>query len=512
MSGASPATRGPRSLAELVAPWIAAPAGLEVTDVTLDSRAAIPGALFLACGGSRHHGLAFAREAVAQGARAVLYEPEGAPPGAERLGGGIFVAALPGLQGRSGLIADRFFGSPSQQLTIAGITGTNGKTTCAWLLAQALQRCHRPAAYIGTLGVGIPPQLTATSHTTADAVTVHRQLAQLRAQGAECVSMEVSSHALAQQRVNGVHFRTAAFTNLSRDHLDYHGTMAAYGAAKARLLAWPRLAERIINIDDPFGAELARTPPKHGSAAAGARLIVTMRAAAVAPPEAQFVRATRVELEPEGLSVEIDSSFGSAELSLRLVGEFNVDNALTVLAVLLAWDIPLPEAAQALERVRAASGRMEMFGGRGRSPLAIVDYAHTPDALANALRAARRHCRGQLRVVFGCGGDRDAGKRPLMGTVAAELADDIILTDDNPRSEDPRLIVADIVAGITAGAPLTIEHDRALAIRLALERSAPDDVVLIAGKGHEGYQIRGSERHAFRDQEVVGAELARRLA
>jgi UDP-N-acetylmuramoyl-L-alanyl-D-glutamate--2,6-diaminopimelate ligase len=512
MSDASVPTNGPRALDELLAPWIAAPAGLEVSDVTLDSRAAMPGALFLACGGRSHHGLAFAREAVARGARAVIYEPQGAPAGAEQLGGGTFVAALPGLQARAGLIADRFFGSPSQQLTIAGITGTNGKTTCAWLLAQALQRCRRPAAYIGTLGVGIPPQITATAHTTADAVTVHRQLAQLSAAGAECVSMEVSSHALDQQRVNGVRFRTAAFTNLTRDHLDYHGTMAAYGAAKARLFAWPRLAERIINIDDPFGADLARNPPHGGAASAAARLIVTTRTAAAAPAGAQFVRATHVTPEPGGLTIEIDSSFGSAELALRLVGEFNVDNALTVLAVLLAWDIPLREAGQALARVRAASGRMEMFGGRGRSPLAIVDYAHTPDALANALRAARRHCRGQLRVVFGCGGDRDAGKRPLMGAVAAELADDIILTDDNPRNEDPRGIVADIVAGITAGAPLTIEHDRALAIRLALERSAPDDVVLIAGKGHEGYQIRGAERHAFRDQEVVGAELARRLA
>ena len=191
------------------------------------------------------------------------------------------------------------------------------------------------------------------------------------------------------------------------------------------------------------------------------------------------------------------------------MGEFNVENALTVLAVLLAWDIPLRDAARALSKVHAARGRMEMFGGRGRSPLAIVDYAHTPDALANALRAARLHCRGQLRLVFGCGGDRDAGKRPLMGRVAAELADDILLTDDNPRGEDPARIVADIVAGIAGGAPLTIEHDRALAIRVALERSAPDDVVLIAGKGHEDYQVFARERREFRDQTVVAAELAR---
>jgi UDP-N-acetylmuramoyl-L-alanyl-D-glutamate--2,6-diaminopimelate ligase len=509
-----PATTA-RALAELVAGWIAAPPQLRVSDVTLDSRAASPGALFLACRGRTHHGLAFAPEAVARGARAVLYEPEGAAAASAQLGGDIFVAALPQLRARAGLIADRFFGSPSQALTIAAITGTNGKTTCAWLLAQALQRCRRPAAYIGTLGVGVPPRITATAHTTADAVTVHRQLAQLKAQGAECVSMEVSSHALDQQRVNGVRFRTAAFTNLTRDHLDYHGTMEAYGAAKARLFDFPGLAERIINIDDPFGAALAdaalRAAPPPGPAAA-ARLIVTTRGKRPPPPGAQFVRATRVAPESTGLTIEVESSFGAVELPVRLMGEFNVDNALTVLAVLLAWDIPLREAAQALSRVRAASGRMEMFGGRGRSPLAIVDYAHTPDALANALRAARLHCRGQLRVVFGCGGDRDAGKRPLMGQVAAELADDIILTDDNPRSEDPRRIVADIVAGVAQRAPLTIEHDRALAIRMALQRSAPDDVVLIAGKGHEDYQIRGSERRAFRDQTIVGDELARLLA
>ena len=317
--------------------------------------------------------------------------------------------------------------------------------------------------------------------------------------------MEVSSHALDQARVNGVRFHAAAFTNLTRDHLDYHGTMEHYGAAKARLFAWPGLGSRVINFDDPFGAALAR-------AHSAARLIITTRRAGAAgalPAGAQFVRATRIQAEPTGLTIEVESSWGAVELPVRLIGEFNGDNALTVLAVLLAWDIPLRDAAQALSKVRAARGRMEMFGGRGRSPLAIVDYAHTPDALANALRAARLHCRGQLRVVFGCGGDRDAGKRPLMGRIAAELADDIVLTDDNPRGEDPARIVAEIVAGVAGGAPLTIEHERALAIRVALERSAPDDVVLIAGKGHEDYQIFAHERREFRDQTVVAAELAR---
>jgi UDP-N-acetylmuramoyl-L-alanyl-D-glutamate--2,6-diaminopimelate ligase len=487
-----------RPLGELTAGLLTAPAGLLVSDVTADSRAVTSGALFLACRGRTHHGVRFAAEALRRGARAVLYEPDGMnaallpePPA------GAFVAGLANLSEHAGVIADRFFGAPSAELTVAGITGTNGKTTCAWLLAQALEACGRPAAYMGTLGFGRPPQLTPTVHTTPDAVSVQRQLRALRALRAECVSMEVSSHALDQGRVNGVRFNTAAFTNLTRDHLDYHGTMDAYGTAKARLFGFPGLAHRVINVDDPFGAALAaRDSP--------ARLTVTTRVAHFHPPgAAQFVRAVRVTPDPGGLGIVIDSSWGTAELTVRLMGEFNVDNSLTVLAVLLTWGVPLAEAARALGRCRAASGRMEMFGGRGRTPLAIVDYAHTPDALEKALHAARLHCRGQLRVVFGCGGDRDAGKRPLMGRVAAELADDLIVTDDNPRTEDPARIVADILAGIPEHTPHVVEHDRALAIRLSLGSSTSEDVVLIAGKGHEDYQIVGTERRPFRDQAVV---------
>jgi UDP-N-acetylmuramoyl-L-alanyl-D-glutamate--2,6-diaminopimelate ligase len=498
----APRQAAARPLAELAAGFAEVPSQVLVNDLTLDSRAVTPGALFLACRGRTHHGLAFAPEAIARGARAVLYEREGAqapPPAAA----GTFIAAVPQLSEKVGVIAARFFGAPSQALTLAGITGTNGKTTCAWLLAQALRHCHRPAAYIGTLGYGLPPQVTPTPHTTSDAVSVQRQLAELRDLGAECVCMEVSSHALDQARVNGVRFHTAVFTNLTRDHLDYHGSMQAYGAAKARLFAWPQLSFRVINVDDGFGRTLAAEK-------SAVPLILTTRSAHTPlPPGARYVRAVRVTPDPGGLLIEVESSWGKAQLPVRLVGEFNVDNALTVLAVLLAWQIPLTEAVRGLGKSRAASGRMEMFGGRGRTPLAIVDYAHTPDALENALRAARLHCRGALRVVFGCGGDRDAGKRPLMGRIAAELADDIIVTDDNPRSEDPARIVADILAGMARPTPHVVEHDRALAIRMALERSAAEDVVLIAGKGHEGYQIVGSERRVFQDQAVVSRELAR---
>ena len=499
-------TRSAR-LADLTVGLLDVPTALEVSDVTLDSRAVSSGALFLACRGRGRHGSEFAAEALGRGARAVLYEPDADRPdgGRPQVPAGVFAAAVPQLCRHAGVIADRFFDQPSQTLTVAGITGTNGKTTCAWLLAQALEQCRRPAAYMGTIGFGFPGALADTEHTTSDAVTVHRRLAELKALGAEVVSMEVSSHALEQNRVGGVRFHTAAFTNLTRDHLDYHGTMAAYADSKARLFAWPGLAVRVINVDDEFGARLA-------GQLSTAQLVITMRhgATSVRPSHARAVKAVHVEAAVSGLALEVQSSWGAAKLSVPLIGEFNADNLLTVLAVLLAWDVPLPEAAAALESCRAAPGRMEAFGGQGAAPLAIVDYAHTPDALAKALRAARVHCRGRLRVVFGCGGDRDPGKRPMMGRIAAELADEAVVTDDNPRNEPPEQIVDEILTGIPAGAAAQVEHDRALAIESTLGRSGAGDVVLIAGKGHEEYQIYGSERRPFSDQSVARAALQAR--
>jgi UDP-N-acetylmuramoyl-L-alanyl-D-glutamate--2,6-diaminopimelate ligase len=501
-----------RPLAELTAGLVQVPAEIVVRDVTLDSRAASPGSLFLACKGRTTHGLRFARQAVALGASAVLYEetadhPSGARSDlqlASELGSDIFVAAVPKLSQHVGAIADRFFGEPSQSLTVVGITGTNGKTTCAWLLAQALQHCQRPAGYMGTLGFGVPPSVAQTEHTTPDAVGVHRQLATLKSFGAEWVSMEVSSHAIDQDRVGAVRFHTAAFTNLTRDHLDYHGTLEAYGAAKARLFAWPSLTNRIINVDDAFGAQLAA---QHSAA----RLVITARAAS-APGvwrHSDHVHAVRATPESRGLNIEIQSSWGSTALTVPLIGEFNIDNVLTVLAVLLSWNIPLAQASTALSRCTAPSGRMEMFGGIANVPLAIVDYAHTPDALAKALRAARGHCEGRLWVVFGCGGDRDAGKRPQMGRIAEELADVPVITDDNPRTEDPARIVADILAGLAKPAAALVEHDRARAIQTAFRGLASGDVLVVAGKGHEDYQIYGTARREFSDQAVLRAELER---
>ena len=499
MSNAPAIDMGGRALDTLLAGIIPVPPALRVSDVALDSREVIPGALFLACRGRSQHGLAFAAEALTRGARAVLYEPPAEVPGSlQALGPQAFIAAVPELSARAGLIADRFFGEPSRALAIAAVTGTNGKTTCAWLLAQALERCGRRAAYLGTLGFGRPGALCHARHTTADAVTLHRQLAQVRGLGAQWVGMEVSSHALDQQRIAGLRVHTAAFTNLTRDHLDYHGTMAAYGRAKQRLFELDTLVNRVINIDDAFGAELAARGDR------GA-LIVTARSAEL-PPGARWVRAVSVEAHGIGLHIEVDSSWGAAPLRVPLIGDFNADNCLTVLAILLGADVPLATALTALGECRAAPGRMEAFGGETGQPLAIVDYAHSPDALAKALTNARRHCRGRLRVVFGCGGDRDSGKRPLMGRIAAELADEIILTDDNPRSEPPERITADILAGV-APRPARIEHDRERAIREALAGSAAADVVLIAGKGHETQQIYGTVARPFSDQAVVRAAL-----
>jgi len=492
-----------QSLVKLLDGIAGLPRDVAVNDLTQDGRAARPGSAFLAVRGSNEHGLKYAPQAVANGALAVLWEP--APVAVlPDLPSEILVAPVPHLREHASLIADRFFGAPSERLAVAGITGTNGKTTCAYLLAQALEATGRPAAYMGTIGTGRPRRLTASALTTGDAITVQRTLAQLRTDGAGSVAMEVSSHALDQARVGAVRFRTAVFTNLTRDHLDYHGSMDSYGAAKARLFTREDLVSRVINVDDAFGRTLAIDPRGRG------RVVVTSRGhQSQARNASGFVRAMHVRLSTNGIELEFDSSWGTGALVCPLVGDFNVDNLLTVIAVLLDWDLSLEQVIAALTHVQAAPGRMETFGG-GRSPLAVVDYAHTPDALRKALAAARAHCVGRLIVVFGCGGDRDPGKRPMMGAIAAELADDLVITDDNPRTESPAAIAADIAAGIPAGTPFRIELDRGRAIRESLADARPGDVVLIAGKGHESYQLYGSERRDFSDQKVVAATLATR--
>jgi UDP-N-acetylmuramoyl-L-alanyl-D-glutamate--2,6-diaminopimelate ligase len=465
-----------------------------VVDLTLDSREARPGSLFFALPGRTVHGLKFAAEAAARGAGVVLWEPiAGVDP--PKLPATVFAAAIPGLTGLVGRIADRFFNWPSSQLRITGITGTNGKTTCAYLLAQCLERLGAQAAYMGTIGWGRIASLERPTLTTPDVVTLHRQLAQLRASGVREVAMEVSSQGLDQHRLDGVRFHGGAFTNLSRDHLDYHGTMAAYGAAKVRLFEAPDLKHIIINVGDAFGRECARK-------LAGR---VPLTAIWIGASESGWLAeralcATHVTLAVRGVSMQIEGSFGRAAVSTRLLGRFNAENALVVVACLSSLGIPLADAARVLAECVAPPGRMEVIESAGHDkPMAVIDYAHTPDALAKALGALREHCAGALWCVFGCGGDRDPGKRPIMGAIADELADHIIVTDDNPRSENPKAITRAVVSGIKSRVARVI-HDRGEAIGTALREAEAKDVVLIAGKGHEDYQIYGDTRRSFSDR------------
>jgi UDP-N-acetylmuramoyl-L-alanyl-D-glutamate--2,6-diaminopimelate ligase len=338
-------------------------------------------------------------------------------------------------------------------------------------------------------------------------VTVQRWLAEELAAGARAVAMEVSSHALDQERVAGVRFQAAAFTNLTRDHLDYHGTMAAYAAAKARLFEWPTLHTRVLNVDDEQGRELARRLRDREGLWLTSRVSDSggLRAAA------QFVHARSLRASAAGLELDIVSSAGEARLRSPLLGEFNADNLLTVLALLLGLGVGLAEACAALEQCRPPAGRMETLGG-GALPLAVIDYAHTPDALQKALQVLRAHTRGHLWCVFGCGGERDPGKRGEMGAIAARLADRVVVTDDNPRGEDPAQITAAIVAGMDAPARAEVIHDRAAAIASALARARGDDTVLIAGKGHEDTQLIGNLRRPFSDLQVARAALRERSA
>jgi len=484
------------TLGELLAGIATPPRDVALAGLALDSRETGPGAAFLACQGRSAHGLQHAAAAVSHGAAAVLWEPA---PGVEApaLPAHVVVLAVPDLRRHAGELADRFYRQPSAELKVAGFTGTNGKTTSAYLLAQAADLLGRRSAYLGTLGFGRPGALHDAGLTTPDVVSVHRRLAEARDAGASVVSLEVSSHALDQERVAAVRFDTAVFTNLTRDHLDYHGTLEAYGAAKARLFRAPGLVRAVVNVRDSFGRDLAA-----GLDPALERTVFSTSNELWIEPGAGWLRLAELRATTAGLTLHVESSWGAGTLRSRLVGEFNAENLLAVLAVLLGWRVPLQQALIALASCVAPPGRMEAFGG-GAQPLALVDYAHSPDALAKLLDAARAHARGRVFCVFGCGGDRDPGKRPLMGAIAESHADVVVLTDDNPRGEDSATILEQIRAGLREPAAAHVIADRAEAIHFALTEADAGDVVVIAGKGHEDYQLVGAERRAFSDRLVV---------
>ncbi len=470
-------------------------ADIELSGLALDSRLLRPGEVFVALAGEHAHGIDHAVEAAARGAALVLAEgPARAVPAAAA---SLPVIWIENLHERLGPLAARFYGDPSAALKVVGVTGTNGKTSTVQLLDQALSHAGFSSASIGTLGSGLHAALRAGARTTPDAISVQRLLAEFRSAKASHVAMEVSSHALVQGRVSGVHFALAVFTNLSRDHLDYHRSMEAYGAAKARLFTWPGLGAAVINTDDAFGRELA------AQVAARAEVELIRYSYDARPAE---VRASMIEPTAAGLRFLLHTPWGEGVIESGLLGRFNVSNLLAVAACLGRLGLAWPTLTAALAALEPVPGRMNRLGG-GSRPLVVVDYAHTPAALEQALRAARAHCAGRLVCVFGCGGERDRGKRPQMGAIAEELADRLLISDDNPRGEDGDAIVAEIRAGLARPAQALVERDRAAAISLAIGQARPGDVVLIAGKGHETEQEVGGYRQPFDDRAVAARVL-----
>jgi UDP-N-acetylmuramoyl-L-alanyl-D-glutamate--2,6-diaminopimelate ligase len=490
-----------------------------------DSRRIKAGDVFFAYPGDVADGRNFIAAAINQGAAAVLFDaadftwnPAWTVPH----------LAVVDLKQKAGLLAHAFYAQPDAAMFCVGLTGTNGKTSCALWLGQALARVGVSTAVIGTLGVGLmagvrtgssasgsapvaPVEFDITGYTTPDAVLLARTLADMRSAGAEALAIEVSSIGLDQERVAGMHFDVALLTNLTRDHLDYHGDLVQYEAAKTRLFDWPGLKCAVLNLDDAMGQRLA----VHLAGKPELSLIGYTLADSATRPDLDggvTLRASAVRSRIRGTDFHVDCRFGSALVKTGLVGHFNISNALAVLAVLLSKGIPWRSAIEAIEALTPAPGRMQQVGGQ-EAPMVVIDYAHTPDALAKTLAALRQVANergGRLWCVFGCGGDRDPGKRPQMGEVA-QLADQVLVTSDNPRSEDPHRIIEQIVAGMAAAGPQvqTIE-DRASAILSAIKHAAKLDVILLAGKGHEAYQEIRGKKLPFSDADHAALALAAR--
>ncbi|TXI51458.1 MAG: UDP-N-acetylmuramoyl-L-alanyl-D-glutamate--2,6-diaminopimelate ligase [Lysobacter sp.] len=490
-------------LAELLTDVADVPQALEISGLVQDSRMVRPGDAFVAIAPavsspSSKHGLNFVAQAVAAGASVVLFEAPAEIALPESLS--VPSIAVPNLRARLGAMADRFHGEPTRAMTVVGVTGTNGKTSIVQLMAQAWTLQGRCAGTVGTLGVGLYGRAVPTGFTTPLVLQLHRELARMRDEGADAVAMEVSSHALEQGRADGVRFEVAVFTNLTRDHLDYHGTMEAYGEAKAKLFAWPGLSAAAINLDDAFGRALYARLPAHVRG-----IGLSSRGAAEAT-----VRAEDIALDLSGLRFTL--RIGDAALPLRsaLLGRFNVDNLLAVAGALHALGETSETIAATLSVLAPVNGRMNRLGGDGRLPLVVIDYAHTPDALEQALSSLRAHAEARLICVFGCGGDRDRGKRPQMAAIAETGADIALVTDDNPRTEDGDAIVADILAGFRAPERALVERDRGAAIARAISLADARDIVLIAGKGHEPYQEIHGVQYPFDDTETARKALEAR--
>ena len=486
------------SLAEIAqgfAALVEGDAGTRVTGIHHDSRRVEPGDLFVARRGERSDGLLFVQQAVDRGAVAVMAEREHAPGHAP-----VPVLLVEDIRQAIGRAASAIYGDPTHDLEVVGITGTNGKTTTSYLARAAIDGAGMRTGVLGTLGASFSDLRFDALHTTPEADEVARVAASMRDAGATHLVMEVSSHALDQRRADAVRFRVAAFTNLTQDHLDYHGTVEAYAAAKTRLFTDLSPASSVIMIDDPFGERLARRVGKH-----------CIRVSIDPNADADVRPVSAMTLDARGLRGDVLTPSGQTLLDAPYVGEHNLANLLLTLGIVSALGLSVDTAAAALHTSAPVPGRFERCDGEGDDIVVLVDYAHTPDALERALRAIRPLTEGRIICVFGCGGDRDRLKRPQMGAIAGRGADLALLTNDNPRSESPQAIADAVLSGIPEGtAEVVVELDRARAIRLAMDQAQPGDVVLIAGKGHETVQIVGEHQKHFDDRQEARTALAAR--
>jgi len=478
---------------------------LSVHGLNLDSRCVTVGDVYLAVQGTVSHGLEFAQAAEKAGASATLIDATDVSAEDARLTAlAKPVIRVTNLAMVAGPLASRFFGHPTRQLEVCGVTGTDGKTSVCRFISEALCQQGQVTGYIGTIGWGIGEELEPNPLTTPDPVTLQRMFKSLRERGATAVALEVSSHALAQGRVNGVAFDVAVLTNFGRDHLDYHGSVANYSAAKELLFAWPNLRGVVLNVDDPLGQKLylqmGEKDPKP--------TVLGFSTNSQVDQESDVV-ASDIVADENGLAFTLSANAFHTETRSPLLGRFNVQNLLASFGALTLLGVAANDAIAQLTAVRSVPGRMEHFTAQGAAN-AVVDYAHTPQALEAAIRTLRLHCRGRLIVVFGCGGDRDTGKRQLMGEVAAEFADAIIVTDDNPRTENSQDIINQVMTGVPSASNVKVINDRSLAITTALQEASPEDWVLVAGKGHEDYQIIGTTVHPFSDRSLVADVLAQR--
>lgn len=482
------------SLTELLSGFDAAPLpeNYTLSDLKLDSRQIHRGDLFVALKGQHEDGVRYIDNAIKRGAVAVLVDADAM---AEVTGCAVPLVGVKDLRGNLGKIADRFFDKPSKKIEVIGVTGTNGKTSCCQFIAKALTSLGIDCGLIGTLGYGLVGALNKTENTTPDAITMQRILAQMVEEKLNAVALEVSSHGMDQGRLNGIRFDTAVFTNLSRDHLDYHGNMEAYAECKRQFFKMPGIKHAIVNLDDAFGRQLVAQLPE-----SIALISYSMES------RDSVISMSNLECSALGMRATLCTPWGEGILVSSLLGRFNLSNLLAVIGVLCVQGVSLSRALEAVKNLSGAPGRMERFGGKGL-PVVIVDYAHTPDALERVLTSLREICAGDIWCVFGCGGERDQGKRALMGEIAERLADQLVLTNDNPRSENPAQIIDDIRTGMRKPAQAILEMNRAQAIQMAIDNAKAADLVLVAGKGHEQWQEIKGARLAFSDAEQVKQAL-----